>query len=74
MTKMMHFSQTNHRVAISLVCGLAVPLHRQGIVPRHARAVAVEDSEVALGIRIALLRGLGSFTGVRNNGGSYYRP
>ena len=39
-----------------------------------ARAVAVEDSEVALGIRIALLRGLGSFTGVRNNGGSYYRP
>lgn len=45
------------RRRIALFSGQLIPLHRRGVVLRHAFAIAVHEAEVELHLRCALLSG-----------------
>ena len=53
-----HEAEVGLTTGIALVRSLAIPLHRQRIVLRHALAICIHEAEVVLSVGIALVRSL----------------
>ena len=58
MAVVVHDAEVSLRVRYALLCGLAIPLDRLGVVLRHAVPVVVHDAKRQTCVRFALLRGL----------------
>ena len=55
MTVSVHDAEIVLSVGVPLLGGLAIPLHRLGVVLGDTFAVAVHDAEIVLGASVALL-------------------